>query len=134
MRPGPASAVGVATLFVLNAGVLVLKPVGKSQLASEMPQIPVPGGGALFTVNVAEPVLPVSIVSMKRWFVVLTRLPVAVGVTFTVMTQEPFAATVPFENVIELEPAVAVSGGVPRPEVVAPFGFATTMFAGRLST
>ena len=86
------------------------------------------------TVRVAVPVLPVSIVSRKRWFVVLTRLPVADGVTFTVIVQEPFAATVPFEKLTLLEPAVAVSVGVPQPEVVAPLGLATVMLAGRLST
>src|SRR5258708_12918606 len=107
-RPGPGLACAVPTLFVDGAGDASVKPVGNVHFASVWPQSPVPGGGVLLTVSVAEPVLPVSMVSRKRWLVVLARLPLAVGVTLTVMTQEPFAATRPPETVMLPEPAAAV--------------------------
>src|SRR5581483_1593486 len=132
-RPGPGFADDV-TVFVVGAGDASVNPLGKVHFAMTVPQSPVPGGGALFTVRFAVAVLPVSIVPMKRLFVVLVSVPVAEGVTLTLMTHVPFAATVPFENVIVLVPAVAVSAGVPQPLVVAPFGLAIVRFAGRLST
>src|SRR5258708_32464500 len=93
-RPGPGLACAVPTLFVDGAGDASVKPVGNVHFANVWPQSPVPGGGLLLTVRVAEPGLPVSTVSRRRWLVVLTRLPMAVGVTLTVMTQRPVAATV----------------------------------------
>src|SRR5262245_23505950 len=96
--------------------------------------MPVPGGGAVLDVNVAVPKCPVSTVSMKRWFVVLTRPPVAVGVTLTLMMQLLFAASVPLEKVMVDAPALAVSVGAPQPLVVAPGVAAMTRLAGRLST
>src|SRR5436853_629537 len=116
------------------SGGLAAVPFGTVQAAMVNPQIPVPGGGALLTVSVAVALWPVSVVSMKRWFVVLTSEPVAAGVTLTLITQLLFAASVPFEKEIELDPPDAVSVGAPQPLVVALGVAATTRLAGRLST
>src|SRR4051812_46553887 len=135
VREPPAAGAALAGTFAMvGAGALGLKPVGKSHSASVCPHKPVPGGGALLTVSVAAALWPVSVVSMKRWFVVLTSDPVAVGVTFTLMTQLLFAARVPFANEIELDPAEAVNVGAPQPVAVALGEAATTRLAGRLST
>src|SRR5258705_8988339 len=136
-----AERVAVATLpaFVVGSpparsGGLATVPTGTVHDAIVNPQRPVPGGGALLTVSVAVAKCPVSVVSMKRWLVVLTSDPVAVGVTLTLITQLLFAASVPFEKEIELDPADAVSVGTPQPLVVALGVAATTRLAGRLST
>src|SRR6185369_16022424 len=136
-----AASVAVATFAAFTVGTpparsggLATVPFGTDQLASVTPQSPVPGGGALLTLRMADALWPVLMASMKRLFVVLVSAPVAVGVTFTLITQLLFAASVPLENVIELAPATAVSVGVPQPLVVAAGGVATTRFAGRLST
>src|SRR5713226_2327488 len=130
-----AASVAVATFaaFVVGkpparSGGFATVPSGTVHDAMVTPHSPVPGGGALLTVSVAVAKCPVSFASMKRWFVVLTRLPVAVGVTLTLITQLPFAATVPFEKEIELDPATAVSVGAPQPDVVAAGVLATTRF------
>src|SRR5258708_2502157 len=86
-RPGPGVAVAVPTLFVEGAGDARVKPVGKVHLAKVRPQSPVPGGGAVLTVSGDVAEWPVSVVSMKRWFVVFVRVPVADGVTLTLITQ-----------------------------------------------
>src|SRR5687768_16281716 len=106
LSPAPADAVAV-TFAVVAAGAVVLIPVGKFQRARVNPHKPVPGVSVL-TVSDAAALSPVSTVPMKRLFVVLLNVPVAVGVTLTFTTQLPFAATVPFEKVIELAPAFAV--------------------------
>ena len=61
--PGEAEA---ETVEVVGAGELILNPVGKVHCAREMPQTPVPAGGALFTVRLAEADRPVSSVPTKR--------------------------------------------------------------------
>src|SRR5437762_12824906 len=95
--PAPGAALAV-TFAVAATGALMLKPVAKSQSASVDPHNPVPGGGAVLTVRLALAVWPVSSVSMKRSLVVLLSVPVALGVTFTLMMQLLFAASVPFER------------------------------------
>src|SRR5581483_1418516 len=131
--PAPRSA-DAATVEVDGAGVVNEKPVGNRQVANDWPHMPVPGGGALFTVSVAVAVWPVSTALMNRCPVVFTKLPVAVVVTLMLITQLPLPATVPLLNEIALDPAVAVSVGVPQPDVDAPAGVAIVMPAGRLST
>jgi hypothetical protein len=64
--------------------------------------------------------------------VVLALAPAVVPVTFTLNVQEPLAAIVPPERLIEPEPATAVM--VPLPQVpVSPFGVETTKPAGSVS-
>src|ERR1041384_2327196 len=135
-----AASVAVATLAAFTVGTpparsggFATVPFGTDQSAIVTPQMPVPGGGALLTVSVAVALCVVSTLSMKRSWVVLTSEPVAVGVTLTLMTQLLFAASVPLVKVMEPEPGVAVSVGVPKPLVVAALGFATTRLAGRRS-
>src|SRR3954453_22515906 len=97
-----AASVAVATFaaFVVGSpparsGGLATVPFGTVHDAIVNPHSGGGGGGALLTVSVAVALCPVSIASMKRWFVVLTSDPVAVGVTLTLMTQLLFAARVP---------------------------------------
>ena len=131
VMPPPGAAL---PLPELGAGEAVEKPVVKSHRATVTPQRPVPGGGALFTVSVAEALSPVLTASMNRLLVVFISEPVAVGVTFTLIWHVPLAATVPPEKEMVLAPAFAVSVGAPQPVVVAFGGVATTRLAGRLST
>src|SRR5439155_13328347 len=98
VMPGPAAATDPPMLSVDGTGALRLKPAGKVHFANVRPQRPVPGGGALLTVSAAVALWPVSMVPMKRSFVVLVSVPVAVGVTLTLMTQLLFAASVPLEK------------------------------------
>src|SRR5947209_2282148 len=121
-----AASVAVATFAAFTVGTpaarsggLAVVPFGTDQSAMVTPQKPVPGGGALLTVSVAAALWPVSTVSMKRWLVVLTRLPVAAGVTLTLTMQLLFAASVPLEKAMDDAPALAVSAGAPQP-LVAP--------------
>src|SRR5215213_10192971 len=121
-----AASVAVATFAAFTVGTpparsggFATVPLGTDQFASVTPQSPVPGGGAVLTVRLAVAKLPVSVVPTKRWLDVLLSVPVAVGVTFTLTMQLLFAASVPLEKVMVLEPAVAVRVGVPQPEVVA---------------
>src|SRR5260370_6656975 len=115
-----AASVAVATFaaFVVGkpparSGGLATVPSGTVHDAMVTPHSPVPGGGALLTVSVAEALCVVSTVPMKRWFVVFTSEPVAVGGTLTVTLQVLFAARVPLEEEMETEPAEAVSGRRP---------------------
>src|SRR5437870_5228383 len=105
-----AASVAVATFAAFavgrppaRSGGLATVPSGTVHDAMVTPQSPVPGGGALLTISVAVALCPVSVASMKRLFVVLTSDPVAAGVTLTLMMQLLFAASVPFEKLIELE-------------------------------
>src|SRR5215471_7711170 len=100
------------------------------QRASSTPFVQAGGSGAVVTVRFALADLVVSIVSRNRLLVVFVYVPTAEAVTFTEIVQLPFAATVPFANEIDDEPAFAVSVGVPQPVVVAAGVLATVMFAG----
>src|SRR6185369_12334320 len=89
-----ADSVAVATFAAFTVGTppvrsggLATVPFGTDQFAMVTPQSPVPGGGALLTLRMAVAKWPVSMLSMKRWFVVFVSAPVAVGVTLTLMTQ-----------------------------------------------
>ena len=84
------------------------------------------------TVSVAEPVSPVLVVATNRGPVVLLYAPVALVVTFTWIVHVPFAAIEPFENDIEVAPAVGANVGVPQPEVDAPGELATVMAPGEV--
>src|SRR5229473_4517090 len=109
--PGTAAeSVAVATFAAFTvgnpparSGGLATVPFGTVHDAMVTPHSPVPGGGALLTVNVAVALCVVSTVPMKRWFVGLTSEPVAVGATLTVTLQVLFAARVPLEKEIEPE-------------------------------
>lgn len=128
--PAPAAALPVP---LDGAGVDVLKPAGNVQLASGCAQSGV-AGVSFVTTRDALALTPVSVVPTNRLFVVLSYVPAAAEVTSTRITQEPFAATVPFEKLMLVPPAGAVRVGVPQPLVVA-FGVAAmTRPAGRLST
>src|SRR5213075_1307428 len=97
LSPAPIAA-AVVTVELDAAGLVTLKPVGKVHAATCTPHSPVPGGGALLTVRLADALWPVSSASMKRLVVVLLNVPVVDGVTFTLMTQLLFAASVPLEK------------------------------------
>lgn len=127
--PAPAEA-EVVTVEVVGAGAVTVKPVGNVQVASGNPQIALGAGGAALTVSVSLAWFPVSSVPMNRFVEVLLYVPVTGTVTFTLIVQVPFAATVPFENDSEAAPAAGVKVGVPQPDGEAFAGLATTIVPG----
>ena len=92
--------------------------------------LPMVGGAS--TVSVAVLLVapgPVSVALIAPVVLVLT--PAVVPVTFTTMMQEPLAASVPPERLMEPEPAAAVTAPPHTP--VRPFGLETTSPEGKLS-
>jgi hypothetical protein len=87
--------------------------------------------GGVATDKLAVAVLPVPPLVDVTLPVVLTKLPEAVPVTFTVSVQLLLAATVPPVSETLPEPATAVA--VPPHVLVKPFGVATTMPTGKVS-
>ena len=59
-------------------------------------------------------------------------VPATGTVTFTLIVQLLFGASVPLENEIEVAPAVGEKVGVPQLVVVAPVGFATVIAPGEV--
>lgn len=83
------------------------------------------GSGKVCVVNVALAFFPVFKELIKRLLVVLLKGPEVVGVTLTLMVHVPLAATVPFEKLSEVAPAVGANVGLPHPDVPA-LGVAAT--------
>ena len=130
VRPAPAEAEAV-TVEVVGTGAVVLKPVGNVHVAIPNPQRPAPGVlAAESTVRLAVACFVVSVVPMKRFWVLLVKVPFGVPtgtLTLTLIVQELFAAMVPFKKVKEEAPATGVKVADPQPEVEYVAGVATTI-------
>jgi hypothetical protein len=129
VNPTPVSEL-VFELVIVNDSVDVL--VEPTPIVDGVNDFEIDGADA--TVIEAFAVAPVPPLVEVIAPVVLFFTPEVVPVTLTVTVQVAPTATVPFEKVTELVPAVAVTDGAPQlPLVVSPFGVPTTSPAGKLS-
>ena len=126
VKPRPVSAT-VALGFVM----VKLSVVVAFRLILGAPNALAIDGGAI-TVRVAVLlVAPAPLCVEEIGPVVLFCTPAVIPVTFRLIEQEPFAASVPPDKLIEPEPAAALV--VPPQVLVSPLGVATTSPAGRVS-